>query len=165
MRPLLLCSLLLACTPEDKPTSTTSATDASSSSATAEVTTSGTTGTTGTTDGTTSTATSSSTADTTDATGTTATPVDCESLGEPTCLAEPACTAHYGAPRIPQNGMICADYKNQQFLVCGVAGPPCPPTVITVCPIGQPITSYDVASGCVPPGYEVCMDGPIAECP
>lgn len=162
MRPLLLCSLLLACTPEDKPTSTSSATDASTSSATTEVITSGSTSTGST--GSTSTG-STSTASTSDATATTSSPVDCESLDEPTCLAEPACTAHHGAPHVMQNGTVCADFKNPQFLACGAAGPPCPPAVITVCPIGQPITAFDVASGCVPPGYEVCMDGPVAECP
>lgn len=161
MRPLLLCSLLLACTPEDKPTSTSSATDASTSSATTEVITSGSTSTGST--GSTSTG-STSTASTSDA-ATTSSPVDCESLDEPTCLAEPACTAHHGAPHVMQNGTVCADFKNPQFLACGAAGPPCPPAVITVCPIGQPITAFDVASGCVPPGYEVCMDGPVAECP
>lgn len=161
MRPLLLCSLLLACTPEDKPTSTSSATDASTSSATTEVITSGSTSTGST--GSTSTG-STSTASTSDA-ATTSSPVDCESLDEPTCLAEPACTAHHGAPHAMQNGTVCADFKNPQFLACGAAGPPCPPAVITVCPIGQPITAFDVASGCVPPGYEVCMDGPVAECP
>lgn len=160
MRPLLLCSLLLACAPEDKPTSTSSATD--TSSATTEDTTSDATGPGSSTSATSGTSTTGSTSD---ATSTTSSPVACEALDEPTCLAEPGCAAHHGAPRIMQNGLVCADVKNQQFLACGAAGPPCPPVVLTVCPIGQPGVAFDVASGCVPPGYEVCMDGPAPECP
>lgn len=179
MRPLLLCSLLLACVPEDKSTSTSStpdttgttssATSDAASSTTADatsdatssgVTSSGATSSGATTSGVTSSGTTeASTAGTTGATGA------CEGLDEAACLADPACMAHQGAPHVMQNGMVCVDYNAQQFLACGPAGPACPPVVITVCPIGQPDMAFDVGSGCTPPGYELCMDGPVPDCP
>jgi hypothetical protein len=61
--------------------------------------------------------------------------------------------------------MVCADFGDPQFLACDKQHLPCPPTVVTVCPIGQPDVAFDVSSGCVPPGFETCMDGPAPECP
>ena len=154
MRRALLCSLLVACVPEDKSPSTTSATDGASSGTTAEVTTGG------------STSTATATATSSDSAGSTSSsPVVCDGVDEHVCFESPGCTALYGAKHVLQNGMICADVTNQQYLGCGLTAPPCPPVVVTVCPLGQPDIAFDVASGCVPPGYEVCMDGPVAECP
>lgn len=89
----------------------------------------------------------------------------CADLDEAACAMDPGCSAHHGAPHVVQDDMLCADYDNLVFLACDEVHPPCPPAVVTVCPIGQPDTAFDVASGCIPPGYETCMEGPIAECP
>jgi hypothetical protein len=89
---------------------------------------------------------------------------DCLGQDEQTCLDDPDCVAVFGAPHTTQNGMQCTDFKNQEFLACDTAGPPCPPAVVTVCPEDQPDTAFDVASGCTPPGFVSCMDGPLPEC-
>lgn len=89
----------------------------------------------------------------------------CLGLDEQACLDDFACSGHYGAPHVMQNDMLCADYNNLEFLACQKLLPPCPPVVLTVCPIGQPDSAFEVASGCLPPGYENCGDGVIASCP
>lgn len=89
----------------------------------------------------------------------------CLGFDEETCAADPNCTAQFGAPHVEQDMMLCADFDAQQFLACDKLQPPCPPAVVTVCPTGQPDVGFDVASGCVPPGFEPCMDGPLPECP
>jgi hypothetical protein len=89
---------------------------------------------------------------------------DCLGQDEQTCLDDPDCVAVFGAPHTTQNGMECSDFKNPEFLACDVAGPPCPPAVVTVCPEDQPDTAFDVASGCTPPGFVSCGDGPLPEC-
>lgn len=89
----------------------------------------------------------------------------CLGADERTCLADPACQAHVGAPHVTKMGVECSDFKNQVFVACGIAGPPCPPAVITACPEGQLDMAFDFASGCVPPGFVKCEDGPLAECP
>jgi hypothetical protein len=88
----------------------------------------------------------------------------CLGLDEQACQADPNCIATFGAPHTTKMGMQCADFKNPEFLACDVAGPPCPPAVVTVCPEDQPDTAFDVASGCTPPGFVSCMDGPLPEC-
>ncbi|PCC71090.1 hypothetical protein SAMN02745121_04947 [Nannocystis exedens] len=89
----------------------------------------------------------------------------CLGFDEATCATDPNCTAHFGAPHVEENMTVCADFDAQQFLACDKLQPPCPPAVVTVCPIGQPDVAFDVASGCLPPGFEPCMDGPLPECP
>lgn len=88
----------------------------------------------------------------------------CIGLDEAACANDPNCVAHFGAPHVEQDMMVCADVANPQFLACDKLQDPCPPAVITVCPSGQPDVAFDVASGCVPPGFEPCMDGPVPEC-
>lgn len=90
---------------------------------------------------------------------------DCVGLDETDCLMETGCSPHYGAPHMVQDDMVCADFNAPEFLACDKAHPPCPPTVLTVCPIGQPDTAFEVASGCLPPGFENCGDGATPECP
>lgn len=89
----------------------------------------------------------------------------CVGLDEAACAMNPDCASHFGAPHVEQDQMICADFANPQFLACDIQQEPCPPVVLTVCPIGQPDVAFDVASGCIPPGFETCMDGPVLECP
>jgi len=89
----------------------------------------------------------------------------CLGLDEAACVMDPNCTAHFGAPHVEENMMVCADFANPQFLGCDKLQQPCPPAVVTVCPIGQPDVAFDVASGCTPPDFEPCMDGPAPECP
>ena len=91
-------------------------------------------------------------------------PDACEGLGEGECAAAPGCVGHFGAPHLEQGDMTCVDYNNLEFLACDAAHPPCPPVVLTVCPQGQPDVAFDVGSGCVPPGFEVCGDEPVPDC-
>lgn len=90
---------------------------------------------------------------------------DCLGVNEAECAIDPNCTAHFGAPHVEQDMMLCADFDAPQFLACDKLQPPCPPAVVTVCPLDQPALAFDVASGCTPPGFEPCMDGPLPECP
>lgn len=90
------------------------------------------------------------------------TPSECPSLSEEACAADPTCKAIYGAPHIEQDKQICADFENQQFLGCDYDLGACPPFVPTVCPEGQPGPKFDVAAGCVPPGFEVCTGGVLS---
>jgi hypothetical protein len=89
---------------------------------------------------------------------------ECEGLAEAECLAQPAgCQGLYGAPHIEVEGMECVDFEQQVFLACAANGGACPPFVPTVCPAGDPDTKFDVPSGCIPFGFEVC-DGGAPEC-
>jgi hypothetical protein len=84
-------------------------------------------------------------------------------LSEVECK-EAACAPILGAPHVEMNGGVCADFKNMEFLGCFDPDMPCPPAVPTVCPAGKPEPAWDVPSGCVPAGFEVC--GELApECP
>lgn len=89
--------------------------------------------------------------------------VVCEGLDEAAC-ADAGCTSVLGAPHVKKNGMMCADVANPEFLGCLDADIPCAPEVISVCPEGQPMPVFDVASGCFPPGHEPC-DATLPECP
>lgn len=88
----------------------------------------------------------------------------CLGLDEQACKADPNCFASFGAPHTTKMGMQCADFADSEFLACDAAGRPCPPAVVTVCPEGQPDTAFDVVTGCVPPGFVPCKDGPLPEC-
>lgn len=88
----------------------------------------------------------------------------CFGLDEQACLADPLCQAHFGAPHTTTMGMACSDFQNPVFLACDIAGPPCPPAIVTACPEDQPDTAFDLASGCLPPGFVHCME-PLPECP
>lgn len=89
----------------------------------------------------------------------------CLGLDEATCAGEPACVAHFGAPHIEQDTTTCVDFADPQFLACGLKHDSCPPAVVTACPMGQPDTAFDIASGCIPPGFEPCTDGAVPACP
>lgn len=90
---------------------------------------------------------------------------ECEGLTEVECLAEPeGCQGVYGSPHIEVEGMECVDFAQKVFLACAANGGVCPPFVPTVCPEGDPDTKFDVPSGCIPFGFEVC-EGGAPECP
>lgn len=83
----------------------------------------------------------------------------CEALDEAACLAGgDFCEPIHGAPHIQKDGLVCADFANQVFLVCVLMDGQCPPFIPTVCPVGMPDQAFDIPSGCIPPGYEQCQD-------
>lgn len=89
----------------------------------------------------------------------------CETLDEGACLAEgDFCEPIYGAPHVEKEGLICADFAHQVFLVCMLLDGQCPPSIPTVCPVGMPDQAFDVPSGCVAPGFELCQDA-VSPCP
>jgi hypothetical protein len=108
----------------------------------------------------------------TSATATTSTGTDAPTTGAPACLGldeqacamQPGCVAHRGAPHVERGMAVCADFAATQFLACDVEHDPCPPTVITACPSGQPDLAFDIASGCLPPGFEPCREEPVPPC-
>jgi len=88
----------------------------------------------------------------------------CEGLPEPACLADEACQGLYGAPHVEQDGKLCVA-EPTVFLACAANGGACPPFVPTVCPEGDPETRFNVPSGCIPFGFEVCEGAETPECP
>ena len=89
----------------------------------------------------------------------------CEALDEAACLAEgDFCEPIYGAPHVQKEGLICADFANQVFLTCMLLDGQCPPSIPTVCKVGMPDQAFDVPSGCVAPGFELCQDA-VSPCP
>lgn len=89
-------------------------------------------------------------------------PTLCETLAEPDCAAQ-GCTPVFGAPHTFKNGVMCADYTAQMFLGCLDGMISCPPVVVAVCPDPLPEPVFDVATGCIPPGFTTCGD-PLPEC-
>lgn len=90
----------------------------------------------------------------------------CDGLQEPACLADEACKGQYGAPHVEQGGEVCVDFAQPVFLACAAKDLACPPFVPTVCPEGDPETRFDVPSGCIPFGFEICEEGAgTPECP
>ncbi len=80
----------------------------------------------------------------------------CEALDEVTCQDDgDLCAPLYGAPHVLQDGEMCVDFEKGVFLACAPSEP-CEPWVPTVCPIGDPEPRFDVTSGCIPFGFEVC---------
>mgnify|MGYP000653278655 CR=1 FL=1 len=79
----------------------------------------------------------------------------CAQFGEADCKAM-GCTPISGAPHVVQDGGMCADAMNPEFIGCLEPDAACPPVVATVCPEGQKMPSWDVPSGCIPAGFEAC---------
>lgn len=66
------------------------------------------------------------------------------------------CAPILGAKHTVIDGGICADFNNMEYLGCFDPEVPCPPFVPTVCPKGEKEPAWDVPSGCIPAGFEIC---------
>ncbi len=83
----------------------------------------------------------------------------CEALDEAECQDNvDMCQTLYGSPHVVQDGEACVDFEKGVFLACASIEP-CEPSVPTVCPIGDLEPRFDVTSGCMPFGFELCEGG------
>lgn len=93
-------------------------------------------------------------------------PVDCESIATAGECTVKQCGVVFGAPHITVDGQVCASYgADEQFLGCRDADAVCVDDVVILCPVGQQMPSWDSASGCVAPGFEVCDAPSVPPCP
>jgi hypothetical protein len=87
----------------------------------------------------------------------------CEGLDEQGC-ASAGCTSIFGAPHVVQDDIMCADYDALEFLGCLPADTACPPSVPVLCPAGQDEPAWDVPSGCLLPGFDLCDEQLVPAC-
>ncbi|MBA3545589.1 MAG: hypothetical protein H0T76_03815 [Nannocystis sp.] len=90
---------------------------------------------------------------------------DCALLDEQACADDgDFCESIHGFMHVPVGDDMCVDFKTQIFLACVLMDGACPPFVPTVCPIGKPDQQFDVPSGCIPPGHEICDGAGTPQC-
>lgn len=88
----------------------------------------------------------------------------CADITDPDACEAAGCALILGAPHVFKDNMECVDQSNPEPLGCFDPKMPCPPVVATVCPEGQKEPAFDVASGCIPKGFEDCQNGFVPDC-